>query len=1425
MRARLTTLRLLAASLCLVLLHGVATAYAQSVRLGHGFSIRAAGSTTVAAQEVVSGYGSIKGSYFGQQSYTPYLSTSPFIKFAAGDTYRVTFLYRILAMPSAGFEVLFISQTAAAAGNFLPSTRIVGASGQSGTATLTSTLGAYQDYQVIWNVVGTGAIVIDDIVITRVATGDVIAAENAEDVEISAPSISNISPKSNLLAPGTTSVTISFDTSVATTCRYSLGTVLAYSAMQAFDTGAPATTHAATIAGLSSDPRVLNRVYLRCADKPDELQTLRYRSIAVPGGDFPRIGSIWWGEYLAQTRPEQAVRVGLYLAPAMSPGMAAGVRASNPRALFLPNVNATSTTTSVGADGANVLAPAAVPDSYYLKDITGKRIAIWPTEPCSCMLNLTKLEVAEFLAGYAYQVLEESNFVFDGIFFDNFFLAISPLKTDIFGKPVEIDADEDGRPDDALVVDAAWRKGVYHLLTVLRRLMPHAYISGHINQMPPTADTLAGFDGDSYVNAAVQVREGKLEFRQLLDAYGMWFATKPGGGIPLIQGSPPFQVAYGYGTSPFDFVHPSTVEFGRTFYPNMRFGLGAALMNDGFFVHDFGDTSSTVNWWYDEYDFDLGAALGPATLLNSGPPHANLIGNGGFDSATEPWQLINVTPAKATFAVAPASGPDGTAAAHVSVAQPGTVPWHVSFEQGSIALSAGVTYELRFRARADAPRRILVQTQGGPPGFLNYGLSVEISLERSWKAYALSFIAPFTVSDARVEFFVGAEAGEYRFDAVQLAQLPPQLYRREFAKGSVLLNGTSSLRTISLPTGFKRFSGTQAPRHQYIIDDSSDAFSSTGAWSAIAGQPVTTYFGGAIGAHSWAASMRQSTDSGASGQWNLRVPADGQYTIEVWLPSGPNASSWSRNAVYEVVSGGNVVLSRSLDQTSASAGDRWHAIGVASVSVSGAPFLRVRNAGSGTLVADAVHVRSAALYNDGAPATEVALEAFDAILLQRAQPLVATVPGAPTSVFALAGDSSIAVAFDAPASNGGSAIIGYAVSCGTTTATGTSPPITVSGLVNGSHYSCTVVATNAIGTGPASSPSNVAIPRVPLGLSVSDLDFGGQSLRTTSPSRVVAVSNEGTTVLTIKSITVPTDFTASHDCTALAAGASCSVNVAFRPVTEGPINGVLAIGVGNEARNIALAGIGEKSLVTHYYRSILQRAADAGGKAYWEDEAARMQALGVNINETWYALAMAFYLSPEYASFGRSPTDHVNDLYNTFFNRAADSAGLGYWTGLLASGLPREIVLTSFMFSAEFVSFTQGIFGNTAVRAEVDTVVDFYRGLLARLPDTGGFNYWVGQFRAAQCQGAGAVYAQVEAISSAYMNGAEYAARARSNSQFVGDMYNAFLRRGGDLAGVQYWIGQLDSGARSRDDVRRQFIASPEFSARVAAVVAQGCLQ
>ncbi len=330
--------------------------------------------------------------------------------------------------------------------------------------------------------------------------------------------------------------------------------------------------------------------------------------------------------------------------------------------------------------------------------------------------------------------------------------------------------------------------------------------------------------------------------------------------------------------------------------------------------------------------------------------------------------------------------------------------------------------------------------------------------------------------------------------------------------------------------------------------------------------------------------------------------------------------------------------------------------------------------------------------------------------------------------------------------------------------------------------------------------------------------------RTASRMQSVSVRNHGAATVTVGSVAGTAPFGARHDCSTLAPQASCTVNVWFQPSAAGSATGTLTLLAGGFVHEVPLVGMADSTLVPHYYRTVLRREPDEAGKAFWEAEAARVRAIGADGNEAWHAMAMGFFGSTEYSTRSSGPEDFVGDLYSAFLNRAPDKGGLAYWTGQLAAGMPREVVLAGFMFSPEFAAFAHAVTGATSARAEANMVSDFYRGLLARLPDSAGFLDWLRAFRAAQCQGAAAVAQQAEAVSAAFANSPEYAGRSRTNAQFVGDLYNTFMRRGGDLAGVLFWLGRLDSGAISRDEMRRAFIASPEFGARVAAVAAEGCM-
>ncbi|WPC40242.1 X2-like carbohydrate binding domain-containing protein [Clostridium sp. JS66] len=95
---------------------------------------------------------------------------------------------------------------------------------------------------------------------------------------------------------------------------------------------------------------------------------------------------------------------------------------------------------------------------------------------------------------------------------------------------------------------------------------------------------------------------------------------------------------------------------------------------------------------------------------------------------------------------------------------------------------------------------------------------------------------------------------------------------------------------------------------------------------------------------------------------------------------------------------------------------------------------------------------------------------------------VISVPETPTIGTAIAGDAQASVTFTVPTDDGGSSITGYTVTAtpaggvSIKTASGTSSPITVTGLTNGASYTFTVTATNGVGTSAASSASNSVTP-------------------------------------------------------------------------------------------------------------------------------------------------------------------------------------------------------------------------------------------------------------------------------------------------------------------------------------------------------------
>ena len=106
------------------------------------------------------------------------------------------------------------------------------------------------------------------------------------------------------------------------------------------------------------------------------------------------------------------------------------------------------------------------------------------------------------------------------------------------------------------------------------------------------------------------------------------------------------------------------------------------------------------------------------------------------------------------------------------------------------------------------------------------------------------------------------------------------------------------------------------------------------------------------------------------------------------------------------------------------------------------------------------------------------------------------------------------------------------------------------------------------GTGTAPGPVLNASP--------GGLSFASTVVGSTTAAQAVTVTNSGTSTATVSGVSVTGDFSQTNNCSSVAVGASCTVNVAFKPTAGGARTGTVSIAsnANNSPTSIGLSGSG-----------------------------------------------------------------------------------------------------------------------------------------------------------------------------------------------------------------------------------------------------------
>lgn len=235
---------------------------------------------------------------------------------------------------------------------------------------------------------------------------------------------------------------------------------------------------------------------------------------------------------------------------------------------------------------------------------------------------------------------------------------------------------------------------------------------------------------------------------------------------------------------------------------------------------------------------------------------------------------------------------------------------------------------------------------------------------------------------------------------------------------------------------------------------------------------------------------------------------------------------------------------------------------------------------------------------------------------------------------------------------------------------------------------------------------------------------------------------------------------------------------------------------------------GTEGFVYRLYNVALTRDAEEAGLSNWNTQL-------TGKTKTAAEVAQGIFFSEEFQNHEYSDVQYVKLLYRTMFGREADETGLKGWIEKLNSGMSREYVFRGFAESQEFENLCKSYniergtvtLGQYRDKNEGATgyVARLYTKMLGRKFEEKGIEYWCKEYLTGKVT--------IENIATnGFLHSEEFTNLNLSNEEFVTRMYQTFLNREPDEAGYKDWVGKLNSGEKTRDDLVYGFSLSQEFA-------------